>query len=89
MYLTSHVTRHTSHVRWIDNITSEMKCIDTAASTSPASSTPARPSLSGLLPHGGGGGGGGDVKEVELSALYTVFMEVMREKKLLQVAVDV
>jgi hypothetical protein len=42
-----------------------------------------------LLPHGGGGGGGGDVKEVELSALYTVFMEVMREKKLLQVAVDV
>jgi hypothetical protein len=83
--------------RWIDNLTSEIKCIDsaTAASTAPssastaassASSAPVRPSLSGLLPQSSStASGGADVKEVELSALYTVFMEVMREKKLLQV----
>jgi hypothetical protein len=90
--------------RWIDNLTSEIKCIDSAAaasaapssaSTAPssastaassASSAPVRPSLSGLLPQSSStASGGADVKEVELSALYTVFMEVMREKKLLQV----
>ncbi len=85
--------------RWIDNLTSEIKCIDSAAaassapssasasaSASSASSVPVRPSLSGLLPQSSStASGGADVKEVELSALYTVFMEVMREKKLLQV----
>ena len=81
--------------RWIDNLTSEIKCIDSAAaassapssaSASSASSVPVRPSLSGLLPQSSStANGGADVKEVELSALYTVFMEVMREKKLLQV----
>jgi hypothetical protein len=84
--------------RWIDNLTSEIKCIDSAAAASAApsssastaasstSSAPVRPSLSGLLPQSSStASGGADVKEVELSALYTVFMEVMREKKLLQV----
>jgi hypothetical protein len=63
-----------------------MVCIDSAAAAS--SSPSSRPGLSGLLPPAAAGGGGGaDVKEVELSALYSVFMEVMREKKLLQVGV--
>jgi hypothetical protein len=83
--------------RWIDNLTSEIKCIDSAAAASAApssastaassaSSATVRPSLSGLLPQSSStASGGADVKEVELGALYTVFMEVMREKKLLQV----
>jgi hypothetical protein len=67
-----------------------MKCIDDAAASSPnSSSQSARPGLAGLLPQAAAaaasGGVGGSVKEVELSSLYAVFMEVMREKKLLQV----
>jgi hypothetical protein len=69
-----------------------MVCIDSAAASSSSPSTAAaRPSLSGLLPQpttqSATASGSADVKEVELSALYSVFMEVMREKKLLQVGI--